>query len=615
MWLPAQIAAAPVAPTYEIFEIQGDGANSPLNGDVVATLDNVVTAVGPDGFTIQTPDARDDGDPNTSNGLLVFTDAAPTVAVGDQVDVTGKVIEFFDLTEIVGPLTVVVDSSGNPLPAAVPFDAATPSPDPPQSAVEFERFEGMRVAITSGVVCGPNQTFDSDPIAEVFITAASERCFRGPGIKFPRSDGDLPTWDGNPEVFELDPDRLGLPNQAIPAGSIFAAEGVIGYEFGGYELWPTSLTVDPLSLPRPVRSRNADEFTVGSLNLFRLFDAHDDPPGSRGRDDTVVSAAEYNTRRAKLADYILNVLRAPDILGVQEAEKIEVLQDLAAEIHTLDASVSYTAYLEEGNDIGTMDVGFLVRDTVSVRAVTQLGADEVLTLDGSPLHDRPPLLLEADADLISIDSGTPSPIAVIVNHTRSLGGIDDLFDGDRVQQKRLEQAQSIAQKVQDFQTANPTTPLVLIGDYNAFQFTDGYVDVIGQIAGDVDPVENTLSGPDLVEPNLTRQVLRLPAEERYSFIFHGNAEALDHALTSAAGDPLVRGFEYGRGNADAAEHLINDGSTPLASSDHDGFVLFLERQTEPVGDYTGLTIWPWVALSIAVVMGAIGLMLLKQRTA
>ncbi len=111
-----------------------------------------------------------------------------------------------------------------------------------------------------------------------------------------------------------------------------------------------------------------------------------------------------------------------------------------------------------------------------------------------------------------IGGGAPFPVAVMVNHTRSLGGVDDLFDGDRVRQKRFEQAQSIAQKAQGFQTANPTPPLVLIGDYNGFQFTDGYVDVIGQIAGDLNPAENTLSGPDLVEPNLTRQVLSLPAK-------------------------------------------------------------------------------------------------------
>ncbi len=82
-----------------------------------------------------------------------------------------------------------------------------------------------------------------------------------------------------------------------------------------------------------------------------------------------------------------------------------------------------------------------------------------------------------------------------------------------------------------------------------------------------------------------------------------------------AADPFVRGFEYGRGNADAAKHLINDGPTPLASSDHDGFVLFFARQTEPVGNDTGSAIWLWAVLVVAVVAGATvsGAVMLKRR--
>ena len=87
----------------------------------------------------------------------------------------------------------------------------------------------------------PNQRFGTDPIAEVHIVAGSNRTFREPGVEFPGLGSPIPTWDGNPEVFELDPDKLGLANQIIPAGSSFDAIGVIGFEFGGYELWPQDL--------------------------------------------------------------------------------------------------------------------------------------------------------------------------------------------------------------------------------------------------------------------------------------------------------------------------------------------------------------------------------------
>jgi hypothetical protein len=93
-----------------------------------------------------------------------------------------------------------------------------------------------------------------------------------------------------------------------------------------------------------------------------------------------------------------------------------------------------------------------------------------------------------------------------------------------------------------------------------------------------------LSGPDLVNPNLTNQVLSEPPVERYSFVFGGSAQSLDHALTNQVLDPFVRGLEHGRGNADAALLRLDDATTPLRASDHDGLVLFVESDDDGVPD-------------------------------
>ncbi len=551
----------PPEPTeLEIWEIQGSGLVTPYEGDLVLSQDNVVTALSDNGFFMQTPASRTDDDIDTSDGIFVFTGAAPAVAVGDLVDVTGQAGEFFNFTEI-DASDVTVDGTG-PLPAAVVFDSVVPSPDPltPSCAIEFECYEGMLVEISGGTVTGPNQRFSTDPIAEVHITAASERTFREPGIEFPGIPG-LPEWDGNPEVFELDPDRLGLANQIIPAGSHFEASGVLGFEFGGYELWPTSLTVTPAILPQAVRAREEAEMTIGALNLFRLFDDIDDGPV------VVINPAEYERRLAKLSAYIRTVLNAPDVLAVSEVESLTVLQDLADEINADDASLVYSPYLEEGNDIGGIDVGFLVLDTVAVDAVTQLGLDEILDYDLSLLNDRPPLLLEGR----QVADGSDFPFAVLSIHSRSLGGIEG-SEAERVRQKRYEQAQFVAGVVQDLQSADPDINLVVAGDFNAFEFTDAYVDVHGQMQGDFTPADNLVCDTnlcdDLVDPNLMSQVLLIPQGERYSFNFAGNAQTLDHALTSSGLDELIRDFGYGRGNSDAAVDLINDDGTLLRSSRH-----------------------------------------------
>jgi hypothetical protein len=78
-------------------------------------------------------------------------------------------------------------------------------------------------------------------------------------------------------------------------------------------------------------------------------------------------------------------------------------------------------------------------------------------------------------------------------------------------------------------------------------------------------------------------VLSLPAEERYSFVFGGNAQVLDHALTSSALDGLVTDFAYARGNADSPNALLDDGTTTLRASDHDALVLYILADSDRDG--------------------------------
>jgi predicted extracellular nuclease len=552
----------------EIWEIQGNGVSSPYENLQIITDDNVVTAVAGNGFFIQTPDGRTDGDPATSDGVFVFTNSTPTVAVGDQVDIAGTVVEFFELTEIsdVG-LTVSVDSSGNPLPAPIALDAATPS-TVPMTPHDLERFEGMLVQVTGGVASGPSDNFGDLPIV---ASSTLGRGFREPGLEFPGLPG-LPVWDGNPEVFDIDPDGLGLPDLSVPAGgSIDFAQGPLSFAFGDYSLLPTTITVTGAPATRPVRDREPGELTVATQNMLRLFD----DAASPGTNDLQIE---------KLSIQVREVLGAPDVLAVEEVGELAALEELAARILSDDPSLVYTAYLLEGNDVGGIDVGYLVRDTVQVDSVTQFGLTDTFVFGGTTFltHDRPPLILEAQY----LGNGDPFAFTVIANHLRSLSGIDGV-EGPRIRAKRNEQATRISELIQTMQTTSPDQPLIVTGDFNAFEFTDGYVHVIGQLIGDpADASQALLPGTDEVEPNLTNQVLSLPPEERYSFNFGGNAQVLDHMLTSVAANPFVRGVQYGRGNSDVPSSFGAVAGTALRSSDHDGLVLYLmsDRDGDGVPD-------------------------------
>ncbi|HET9031817.1 MAG TPA: lamin tail domain-containing protein [Dokdonella sp.] len=597
--------------TYAIHDIQGAGNSSPLEGQRVNTQGNIVTAIGPAGFFMQAADADADASVMTSEGIYVYTFSAPAVAVGDKVDLTANVVEYFGLTELNGVSNLVIVSPGNSLPTAVVFDANTPSQDLLTlscGTTNFECFEGMLVQIDNGIVARANPSFNSDPYAQIFVSASGTRSLRTPGLLYPLVPGvDNPNADlfnGNPHIFEIDTDALGTvpANTAITGGSRFSATGVVAYNFGDYEVWPTSFTVTEANpIPRPVKAGQLGaELRIGSFNMLRFCDTLANTTftcGNGGEPD----AGELALKVSRLSDYVGNVLELPDVLGVVEVENIAVLQMLADQIST-DFSVTYTAYLEEGNDGGGIDVGYLVRgDRVSNVAITQLDKDEMWTdpRDGQPhnLHDRPALKLEATFD--------GQAFATIVIHPKSRSCVDapsgsncTQADVDRNRLKRFTQGKSIAMRVQEEQNAQPGRPLLVIGDFNDYQFSDGLVHLTGLIEGRYDDTKNVLhlDGPNIVDPPLWDAVNSLPANEQYSFLYTEQfgeilgytspssfdkgrdvpiMQVLDHALLNDAARAWFVDFEYGRADLDAADADANASTTAVGVSDHDGLVVRL----------------------------------------
>ena len=66
-----------------------------------------------------------------------------------------------------------------------------------------------------------------------------------------------------------------------------------------------------------------------------------------------------------------------------------------------------------------------------------------------------------------------------MNHLRSLSGIDDPVDGPRVQAKREAQAEFLASLIDSYQQNGEK--VISVGDYNAFDVNDGFVDVAAHL--------------------------------------------------------------------------------------------------------------------------------------
>jgi hypothetical protein len=136
--------------------------------------------------------------------------------------------------------------------------------------------------------------------------------------------------------------------------------------------------------------------------------------------------------------------------------------------------------------------------------------------------------------------------------------------------------------VQQRQHLNPGERIVLVGDFNAFQFNDGYVDTIGTIKGTPAPGDEVvLASLSLVNPVLTNLADAVPAAERYSYSFDGNAQVLDHILVNHAVLASVRNIYYARNDADYPESMRGDPSRPERVSDHDMPVAYFTLDARP----------------------------------
>ncbi|HYP14908.1 MAG TPA: lamin tail domain-containing protein, partial [Bryobacteraceae bacterium] len=510
-------APPPVAEELRISQVQGSGDESPYAGRLVKVR-GVVTARRSNGFWIQSETSAQDNDPATSEGVFVFGSNFGTAAPGrgDLVEVTGTVTEFRPnadlgsppLTELIEPTFAQLGTAD--MPAAVELPAGG----------DWERFEGMRVFATLTTVSGSLGSFN-----EVTGTGTSNGVFFGVHAGTARPFRD-PSGVEDPRLVRVDTNALGARTLDVTTGMQARATGPLDYAFRTY-----SITAEPgvLIFDEPLRATAlppalATEFRLASMNLERLFDRLDDP----STQDPIVSAEAVQRRLDKAARVIRDVLGSPEIIGVQEAENLEILQALGT------AAGDYEARLIEGNDIGGIDVGLLVkRSRVQITDVIQEGKD-VRQVDNSILNDRPPI-----AARLRVDN---YPLTLIVVHQRSL--ID--VGSPNVDRKRRGQAEFLRDLIR--RRIEGGEPVVALGDYNMFQF-DPLMDLI-KSAGSLTNLTDTLA-----------------LSESYSYVQNGMAQTLDHIVVSPELRSRFTRLQYARVNADYPESYRNE---PIErSSDHD----------------------------------------------
>ncbi|MBF2020640.1 MAG: endonuclease/exonuclease/phosphatase family protein [Hydrococcus sp. C42_A2020_068] len=556
--------------TVEISAIQGESQTSPLVGQTVKTT-GIVTAVDERGFYLQ--DAEVDSNDATSEGIFVFTDSAPTVAVGDELEIEGTVQEFvpggkdtgnLSVTQIVRP-AITTRSTGNDLPAALILGEGGRTPpseivendnfevfDPQEDAIDFyESLEGMRVTIQNPVAVSPTNEF-----GEIW-TVTDEGALATPGLN---SRGGIPLQadDTNPERIQVQLDAQVLPDfetSVKVADKLSDVTGVVNYNFGNYEVVATEafeVTNGGLGQEETTLVGTENQLTVASYNVLNL-----DPSDTE--------------QIAQIASQIVNNLKSPDILALQEIQDNSgatddgttagdrTLQTLADAIAAAGgptyqfAEVPPADGTSGGQPGGNIRVAYLYNPQR-----VQLNKNSLQSLDVEAFNDsRDPLVAD-----FTFNGET---VTIVNNHWTSRVGSTPIFGATQPfvqagEDERNAQAEVVNNFVDGLLAKNPDANVIVTGDFNTFEFTD----TLSQLAGEGD------------ERVLTNLIGKATDDATYSYNFQGNSQSLDHIFAS---DRLYENAEF--------DSVHVNADFPTQASDHEpilGRFRLTESKPEPASE-------------------------------
>jgi predicted extracellular nuclease len=417
------------------------------------------------GFFLQDTAATADADANSSDGIFVFMGSATTLPTadggtytpqaGDEVLMTGRVSEFFFLSQLSSSLSVVdVVRTGVDLDAEV----AAFEVDPPDVVADanryWERREGMRAQVPAGsVVVDSRDVFASTADGEVWLVRGdsevaeradpfARRVFRDP---HPLDNDPALFDDGNGYRFILG--SLGIKAAAndnteliAPARTFDALTnspiGGVYFSFSKYQIMVEQQLeldpgVDPSTNAPPQEFDRAQRFSIATYNVENLYDFRDDPndgcdfagnagcPGVSPPFDYVPASDDaYQAHLDDIAQQIVEDLHGPDIVLVQEAEdqdicevdegalecgtaddadgKPDTLQELALVIEEDFGGPAYdAAYDRDGADDRGIVAAFLFR-TDRVELLPASSGDPVLGSSPAVDYRGDPLAYNTD---------------------------------------------------------------------------------------------------------------------------------------------------------------------------------------------------------------------------
>lgn len=547
-----------ITDSLQIHNIQGESHVSPLLGETVKDIQGIVTYTYKIGnnnyFHMQTPDSLKDDNPNTSEAIIVFTGNQVLADKGNLVKVSGKVDEFqidgYTDTKRDTDLSVTqlnartdqggiisVEQSSVPLPAAVTIDASNlPTEvidndefknfDPEEDAIDFwESLEGMLVEVGAVKAVSPQEHGD-------LITVLEDRptdTIHG-GVR-------LTEESANPDRIQFKLfDNNAARNFEVATGDKFSGpiQGVVNYGFQNYKIYADYEYMEDKHEKGSTKpetttiKKDEKKLTVASYNLENFSNNPKETSDDKAR---------------KLARAFVKDMQSPDIIGVTEVQDnngstagdSKANQSYDRLIAAIKAAGGPTyKYLnidpmnnaDGGAPNANIRVGFLYNpERVSLPAGIESGDATTaveyengnLTLNPGRIDPTNSAFNSSRKPLAAQFTFQGEDVIVIANHWNSKSGDTPLFGSTQppvyeseTQRKKI--AQIVYNFVEDIKTKNSKANIVSLGDFNDYQFTDALKIHEGQF--------------------MTNMINKVDPADRYTYLFQGNSQVLDHILVS-----------------------------------------------------------------------------------
>ena len=587
-----------------IYTIQGETESSPLEGDIVTTS-GVVTGdfEGSDslrGFYLQDPIG--DNNPLTSDGIFIYRgDSADSVQIGQTVRVSGTVREAFGQTQLDLSEMIILDSeftSIQPISVSLPFS----------SSAEPERYEGMLVHFDQTLTV--TDTYFLGRFGQVTLSSGgrlyqpTQLTLPGECALFLQQANDLNRilLDDASQVQNPDPIPFGRGGQPLTAentlrsgDTISSLSGVMTYTWGGHSASPNAWRIRPIGAmasdlpnfqpanPRPTEPPVMESrLRIASMNTYNYFNTFTNCRAGLNGAAVACRGANSPVEFERQATKLVSALRAldADVIALMEVENDgyaaeSALANLTMRLNdTMPPEKQYAIVDVDSasgkiNALGTdaVRVALLYRRAVVTPLATAVLDSRAFVYGGDSSPRNRVSLLQAFAE-----NSTGEQFLVNVNHLKSKGSPCDTPDAGDGQGNcsvvRLNAVRELVNWLKTAPTGISDPDILILGDLNAYAREDALA--------------------WLEQSGYTNLIPYFNGLQSYSYVFEGQAGALDHALASAtlvsqisaaaewhinADEPVV--LDYNLEYKSAGQQDILYDPDPFRSSDHDPLIIGL----------------------------------------